>query len=84
VATDCLLANVNLLLLRDGLVVQTIDGIILNPFRNQEYVTLFDGGNLFETTHSFSVEAEFERISGSANCTVTFDGLASFAEFRGN
>ncbi|MBN1564163.1 MAG: collagen-like protein [Anaerolineae bacterium] len=82
-ATDCWLAKVDLRLMRDGLAVQTIDGITLNILRNQEYVILFDGGNLLAATHSFDVEVRFERLSGRTDCTVTVDGLVSLAQFQG-
>jgi hypothetical protein len=84
VTTNCQLITVDLLVVRDGLVVDEVQGITLHPLRNREFVTLLDGGELAPGTHNFSVEAEFERIRGRADCTVTVDGLASYIEFQGS
>jgi hypothetical protein len=84
VTTNCQLITVDLLVVRDGVVVDDVQGITLHPLRNREFVTLLDGGELAPGTHNFSVEAQFERIRGRADCTVTVDGLASYLEFQGS
>jgi len=84
VLTDCQLVRVDLFLVRDGVTVHGVEGITLYPLRDREYVTLFDGGELVQGTHTFSVEVQFERMLGSPDCTVTVDGLAAFAQFQGS
>jgi hypothetical protein len=84
VTTNCQLVKVDLFLVRDGVTVNSVEGITLYPLRDREYVTLFDGGAFAPGTHTFSVEAQFERMLGNPDCTVTLDGLAALAEFQGS
>jgi hypothetical protein len=84
VTTDCQLVRVNLFLVRDGVTVHSVEGLTLYPLRDREYITLFDGGALPGGTHTFSVDAQFERMLGGADCTVAVDGLAAFTQFQGS